>query len=317
VGARVPADRDPTLSKAKEAVAKLLASGSTAPRHELMSRVLAELKDQAGAVAEARAAVAADAKASSSKLLLGTMLVSYRMNLDEAAALGAAVVADDPERAFDGWSLQATAYANKALSLKEGDAKGADEARAKASKALRAMAAFPVRSFSVLGDMALKAETANDLELAISLYERAIKPDAGGVGMNLSIIKNNLSFLLMMAHVDGASQDGLRRARTLAEEAVASNPVPGFYETLGAVCARLSDRDAAIRAYRRSLDLDASGLAASVGLADMLASGGDADRREAATIVKRVDEAVAAGKRLSEMRATQFADAKRKLLSTK
>ncbi|HYF14012.1 MAG TPA: tetratricopeptide repeat protein [Phycisphaerales bacterium] len=105
-------------------------------------------------------------------------------------------------------------------------------------------------------------------------------------GVSRAVLQNNFADAVVRAGKAGADLD---RARGLVMQAVATQPLAPFYDTLGGVEALRKDEGAAARAYRRAVELDPELWSSWVGLATVLArTNDDASKAEAAQIAERV-----------------------------
>ncbi|MEY3231375.1 MAG: hypothetical protein RL689_1464 [Planctomycetota bacterium] len=305
LAARFPDQRASMLDRAVAVTSELVASPKADGQSwEAHASVLEMRGERPAALEAARKSIALDPSSGSAQVELANIILG--MNGEPAQAVAAARKAVElaPGAVLARTTLLAACVA-------EFEAAGDDTARRNAASAeiaatIRATLAMNAGDFGALSSMAFAADTIKDRPLAISLYERLLARSQGASLRDLAAARNNLAFLLLAEHRAGGQTDALAKARALSEEAVEALAIAPTLETLGAIAAEMKDRGAAIRAYRRALSIDPTSLAATVGLAELLASGDEGERREAKQLAAAVDAAIAKGQRLSSERFAQM-----------
>ena len=292
---------DRALAVTADMVAAADAGGQSWEAHAAVLEMRGELP---AALEAARKSVALDPASGSAQVGLANVLLAMKQEPAQAIAAARKAVELAPGSVVARTTLLTACVA-------EFNAAADDAARRKTASdeiaaVIRATLALNADDFASLGSMAFAAETVKDRPLAISLYERLLARSQGASLRDLAAARNNLAFLLLAEHKAGGRTDSLAKARSLAEEAVDALAIAPTLETLGAVAAEMKDRGAAIRAYRKALSIDPNSLAASVGLAELLAPGDETERREAKQLFATVNAAVANGQRLSSERLAQM-----------
>jgi tetratricopeptide (TPR) repeat protein len=275
---------------------------------EVRASLLDSAGDKPGAIVACRAALAKNPRSVPVLNRLVVLLLASRAEASEIVGLARRAVEAGP-----GAPGSLILLANALLGQAERPGAPADSPRREAAEALRTLTAMPVSGADMLIQIAALAERLGDAPTAIGHYERAIAAPDAPRDRELAIIKNNLAFALCSNGGKPPSADALRRAKTLAEEAVRFAQLPPFYETLGAVNAAMADRSGAADAYRKALAIDPRAIDARIGLADLLATGAPPERAEAAAIIRDLEADAASIKTLSESRKRQLQEAKRKL----
>ncbi|MBS0197383.1 MAG: hypothetical protein JSR77_11560 [Planctomycetes bacterium] len=294
------------LKEAGAVSAALCQAKPSAKTLEAHARVLQRMGDLPAALSAARQAAAMSPDAPAALIAVSQIVVASHGDPAEAVsnAQRAVAVTSGGVSALN-TLLNARVYLFLSLQSK-GDAEARRAARRDALEVLQQLASKTISDYRIVFEMANCAEQLEDIPAAIGLYERVLAMPGGPSGLDLAATKNNLAFLLLDQNRTGTPGEALFRAKSLAEDAVRLSDLATFYETLGSINARLADRPAAIAAYRRALDTDASQLAAAVGLAGLLAEGSQPEREEAAKIIERVGTEVSKGAVLQPQRSEQF-----------
>lgn len=283
---------------------------STAAAFEVRSRLLESLGDAPGAVAAAREALARSSESPGAHLALAALLLRTGGDRAEAVRLCESARQLDPKSPQPLLVLAQT-------HLAEAAAASSDAARAasasKAAQAISALEALSPREPAVIADAAMLAEQANDMAAAVRLYERLLSSADAPSGFPLAVVKNNLAYGLLVLSESSEDKSGLRRARSLVEEAIGIAQVSEFHDTLGAVSTAMGDRAQAITAFRRALELDPSAIPPKAALAGLLATGSEPERAEAASLIQAVADHLGSGGKLSDRRMRVYEQARRSL----
>ncbi len=305
VAVRFPDQRAGSLDLAMAITSELVASAdANGQAWEAHASVL-ELRGELPAALEAaQKSIALDPSSASAQVELANIVLAMKGPAARAVTAARKAVELAPGSILARTTLLAACVADFEGAVEDTARRNA--AATEIAGAIRATLAMNPGDFAALGAMAYAADTIADRPLAISLYERLLARSQGASLRDLAAARNNLAFLLLKEHRAGGQTDALAKARALSEEAVEALAIAPTLETLGAIAAEMKDRGAAIRAYRRALSIDPSSLAAAVGLAELLASGDEGERREARQLAATVDAAIAKGQRLSSERFAQM-----------
>jgi tetratricopeptide (TPR) repeat protein len=213
-----------------------------------------------------------------------------------ARAEAAANASPDSIRALATLVESAVAAARAAEPSDAGAAKRHREAANRAFERLRAVPSPDPSARFLMAGLADQLDRHAD---ALAEYQVVLDQSLPASGIDPAIVRNNMAYLLFRS---GAQGEALRKARTLALDAVAARPNLGpLLDTLGAIEAALGDAPAAITTLRRATAADPNAVDPFISLADLLAAEAST-RDEARELLSRVDAAIAAGAKPSPTR---------------
>jgi cytochrome c-type biogenesis protein CcmH/NrfG len=310
---RLPAARTEFLAAALQ-IADRLAADPT-PTFEVFALQVAIHRSNGDLDAAIRAGRAALAQSpNSAPALNGLAELLLQTNADPKEAISLATRARDltPKQPQPLFALaRAHAAAARAAAT---DPKAQSAAIEESRAALRQLVALTPSDPDACSNIAYFAEVIGDLQVAAETYDKILTlnpPDR-----TRAIASNNLAYILYTQSKAVASPEKLTRARSLLQDAIRVQELSDFHETLGLVEAARGDNSAAIQAYRRAIVLNPKSVAGPAGLASLLASGSEADRTEAAALIRAIDADPAASRALSPARRAAL-DAARASLGVK
>ena len=284
---RVPSAHQDFLRRAAAIVDTVLQQGGEAANRALQmkSSIAAAAGNMADAVAIARQSVQTRPEDGGAKLALARLLLASADGAAEAESILLPLFSQK-SIAPEAMLLTAQAQHMQAEAAGErGDAAQMSAKRQEAQATLALLAAIDALPTALLVDMANLAERLRDDRQAAALYERILASPEPPRGRALAILKNNLAFLLYKQSPLGTANDGLRRAKLLAEEAISIERLGAFFDTLGSIEAALGDRSAAVTAFRTAVQLDVEAPGPRLNLAELLAGGSAAEQSEARSIL--------------------------------
>lgn len=281
---RLPDARADFYKRALEATDTLLADETTATARilGLRSTILESAGDRSGAIAAARRALEVEPQNVGLMLGLARLLLGPGGDAAESEAVALRAAAAAPASADP--LLMA---AQSQLAQTNG--------RARASETLKKLVALNATDTGTVLAIANLADTMDEVETAIRFYELGIAAPTPPAGMNMAIAKNNLAYRLLKLPRTAASDDNLRRAKTLIDDAIRITQLAPFYDTLGSIDAAIGDRAGAIEAFRRAIAIDPAPVGPRLNLAEVLASGEPAEKEEAARLIGGIDAAAESG----------------------
>lgn len=277
---RLPDARSDFYKRALAAIDPLMADESTATARVfgLRSSILESSGDRSGAIAAARLALEREPQNPGLMLTLARLLIGPGGDAAEAEAVALQAAAAAPSSPDP---LLTAAQAQLAQS----------NGRARASESLKKLIALGATDAGTVLAIANLADTMDEVETAIRYYELGLASPTPPSGLNMAIAKNNLAYRLLKLPRTSASDESLRRAKTLIDDAIRLAQLAPFYDTLGSIDIAMGDRTGAIEAFRRAIAIDPSPVGPKLNLAEVLASGTPAEKEEAARMIGAIDPA--------------------------
>ncbi len=286
---------------AREAVALLTTLNEAKPSPEV-TLTLAQAHEVAGQSDQARATLVQGIEATPSDVDFLCALSALHLRRSESgeAVRRAQAAADASPESFRALAALVEAAVAAGKAVEATDAAGAARHLGSANSAFERLRAIPRLDVSARFLVAGLADQLDRHADALAEYQVVLEQAVPASGIDSGIVRNNMAYLLFRS---GAQGEALRRARTLAQEAVSTHPNLGpLLDTLGAIEAASGDAPAAIATFRRAVAADPKAIDPLISLADLLAPATET-RDEARELLKKVDAALAEGVKPSATRA--------------
>jgi tetratricopeptide (TPR) repeat protein len=286
LAARFPESRDSFVTQAMSIIRPLTNRPEPSPRAFEAQGTLEQI---AGKIDEAKAsyAKAIERDAKSIFALRGLAQLHMADNPDKAAEFAGKALELGGTSDLVSLTIAAQAWSAQGESLTARNEPTAasqawDKARTAFSKIIESQPSDIISRLGLIRALDASGRVAD----TISQYESIINARQLPQGIERWALLNNFADALVRANRNTLD---IERAKGLITEALQSRPdIAALHDTLAHVEVARSDRNAAIAAYRKAVQVDPQFWASWIGLARLLKDGSPADAAEAASIIEKL-----------------------------